>query len=680
MTFVRPDTTTVPNPRAWGYGVSFDDGTNKTYFQLTSPAAEIVTAPQQAPRVQTEQGAEDFRDDFGQTYSRSDLSGGEGLDFLHEPGRANAERRFWSSRGVNPFLDFPGAVYAVEMLPEMETLVAVGFGDNIEGKGIALLGDQAFVPSGTAWDGQGAGDHILVVDDITATTPVITYENPWHGGTVGNTSDIVELNGEVYVAANGSILGIKKRDSVGTWTQWSDFDGDFVWAIKDRIISTDLDGLLVEPQPGAGPHTTIKDTGSPEARFTQVGDLGLVIAAATLNGRIYFFEDQSGTLTEVGLYQLPATEIATAFVTVGDIVFMATIETVDEPAAIYGRTRVYTASLSQQAGNYTLADLQVVWELEPRDNVTPYPASQANRFTITDFEATGDSVYWGIGINTVNGSFPTENERVQLFRYFLPTGGVAQWLEFVGNDLAVGFLNSGTRPVVTPAQTLIVCTGGIFRKRPDGRVVATGYLIGPAADFFTASPKQWTEARLVFQQTLNNTDVLELSYSTDPEALLDAAHSSWVEAIDAAPVTQPGYSADGSYEEVVKTLSGVTGRWLMAKVDFARIPAGIQGPKLRSFSFRAFPPAEQDRIVRLRVNVSDHIEAPNRKPIHAKGFGSYMYGLLQEYEGQDVTLELLEPGLTVVGQVTSIESPIQEVSERGSTTLVSVVEVRGRVA
>ena len=64
----------------------------------------INTAPLQAQAIQTSETPEDFQQEFGQIYSRTDFSGGSGLDKAHKRDAGeSALTRFWDSKGVDVF-------------------------------------------------------------------------------------------------------------------------------------------------------------------------------------------------------------------------------------------------------------------------------------------------------------------------------------------------------------------------------------------------------------------------------------------------------------------------------------------------------------------------------------------------------------------------------------------------
>ena len=82
-----PTSSQVSRPLAWGYEASINDGITDVLLRLaTAPGRELslTTAPVSAQQINTSQIPEEFRAEFGQSYGRSDFSGGQGLDQAHQ--------------------------------------------------------------------------------------------------------------------------------------------------------------------------------------------------------------------------------------------------------------------------------------------------------------------------------------------------------------------------------------------------------------------------------------------------------------------------------------------------------------------------------------------------------------------------------------------------------------------
>ena len=117
-----PTSSQVTRPLAWGYEASISDGITDVLLRLaTAPGREfsLTTAPLAAQQINTSQVPEEFRAEFGQSYGRSDFSGGQGLDQAHQRTQGkNDYKRFFDSKGVDVFkyAGEKGEQYKLELL------------------------------------------------------------------------------------------------------------------------------------------------------------------------------------------------------------------------------------------------------------------------------------------------------------------------------------------------------------------------------------------------------------------------------------------------------------------------------------------------------------------------------------------------------------------------------------
>ena len=117
-----PTSSAVARPLAWGYEASISDGITDVLLRLaTAPGREftLTTAPLAAQQINTSQTPEEFRSEFGQSYGRSDFSGGQGLDQAHQRTQGkNDYRRFFDSKGIDVFkyAGEKGEQYKLELL------------------------------------------------------------------------------------------------------------------------------------------------------------------------------------------------------------------------------------------------------------------------------------------------------------------------------------------------------------------------------------------------------------------------------------------------------------------------------------------------------------------------------------------------------------------------------------
>ena len=146
---------------------------------------------------------------------------------------------------------------------------------------------------------------------------------------------------------------------------------------------------------------------------------------------------------------------------------------------------MYRAELVAADDLYVLANRRLIKEwVEDSINTTP-----------TSMFTSRDSVYIGVqeGTNEAN-----------LWRYYLPTGGLARDLQ-----------TTGTGPISGITQTngmFVMISMGSDVYKEQSTYESEGYLVTSAADFFTAESKQFVGAEISTFSLPSNTSV-ELYYS-----------------------------------------------------------------------------------------------------------------------------------------------------------------------
>ena len=112
-----------------------------------------------------------------------------------------------------------------------------------------------------------------------------------------------------------------------------------------------------------------------------------------------------------------------------------------------------------------------------------------------------DSVYIGI---------KEANNETNLWRYYLPTGGLARDLQTAGNSFVTGIVQSNGK--------FVICVSGSDVYIETSTYESTGYLITSAADFFTAEAKQFVGAEVSTKELPEETSV-ELFFTNNFEAV-----------------------------------------------------------------------------------------------------------------------------------------------------------------
>jgi len=609
---VLPSPANTSEPQAQGYGANLDD----LYLRFAvGPGRQmnVNTAPLQAQAIQTSETPEDFQQEFGQIYSRTDFSGGSGLDKAHKRNASEMDfSRFWDSSGIDVFSGKQvGQEYNVSLLKSTEEVVTSSETN--------LLMQEL---DGTVYFADGE-----VLKKIT--TPLTGSSSTDGTPSAGNDiTGLAVLGTRLYIVANGAIV---YRASSGSYSAYnSDQTYDKIWSIKGRIVASSTAGVLYDVSGGTDSAIATLPTGR---TWTDMCDAGAVGLATATDGYIYSFADESSTLALKGQTFVEG-EVPNAIDSAQGIIFYGTYE-----STASGKIgRLYRSDITNSNNLYVLANSQLIKQWG--DGTTTLDQAPYR------IVSTRDSIFTGI-IDSAS--------KTNFWRYYLPTGGIARDLEFGESGVVKGIAVYSDRLFAT------VSGGGIYRETTN--YVTTGYIITALADFFTSEDKQWVGAKL------NTNDIssgsIKLSTSTISTDIKDSAATTWQEQITLN-------SGRGGEEEVMNL---VDGRWIAGKIEITTDDIA-QSPELLSFAVRGYQ-LVNDIIVEMPVNISDHIERPYRKRIRVNGQGELVYQALRNKEGQNVQLEIYRPDTLLRGIIENVSSPIEELSPRGSVTVYCLVRFRG---
>ena len=623
-----PTKVNVARPEAWGYDALIEYGptdAESLYLRLAvgpGRPMQFQTVTEIEQGVDVSDNPEDLRGESGQSFSRSDFTGGEGLDRAHRRGGTDSDwSRVWDSRNVRVIASQAGASAEIQL---SRTDEAIRTPDGTYFRPLVVTDAGVLYAVVTA---TGAPTAIDRSANPTATSPSWTTENP--GGS-DDILDLAVLSDVVYAARETG--GIRQRN--GSWASWSDLAAVRIWGVKDRIIAKAAGGLY-EARSGAG--SVLIDS---NVFAVDVIDAGDHILVAALDGNIYSYADESGTLTLVSQTRLEG-EFPFSLAFTQGLVFVGTST---RTTAASGTGRLWRGILI----GGRLREGQVIRKWNRVGSVP------------TSLVATRDSVYCAVQ-NHSSGDVG------DLWRYDLTTGGM---FSEVSTNIAVQGVDAmaavwdttylDDEPVVFWCSII-----GLYRHAKT--YASSGYLISPLADFFNAGKKTWVGARLDADLPTDTQTVL--AYSTDPAAIEDDGHASWTDVITATPAA-PGDSTEFP-------LTNVESRYVAAKLTLTPNGGATATPTVRAFALRGLPlDAEIDYAI--PVNVSDRLELPHRKPLTVNGVGDAVYEQLQAIRGKAVTVTLLRPDEVVKGQIRSVAVPIQELPQRGSPTVYAQVVIRGQ--
>ena len=609
---VLPSPSNTSEPQSLGFEANLDD----LFLRFAvGPGRQmnINTAPLQAQAIQTSETPEDFQQEFGQIYSRTDFSGGSGLDKAHKRNAGeNDFAKFWDSSGIDVFSDKAvGQEYKVSLLHATEEVLT---------SSETNLYMQEL--SGVIYYADGA----VLKKIATPLTSAVTTDGTPSGGN--DITGMAVLGTKLYLVANGAIY---VRNSAGSFSSYNaDNTYDKIWSIKGRIVASSTAGVLYDVSGGTDSVMKTLPSGS---TWTDMCDAGAVAMATADDGYIYSFADESSTLTIKGQSYVEG-EVPNAIDAAQGFVFYGTATN-----TVSGKIgRLYRAEVTNANNLYVLVNNQLIKQWG--DGTTTLDQAPYK------IVSTRDSIYTGIKDTA---------SKTNLWRYYLPTGGIARDLEFSEGGIVEGI------SVFSDNIFATVSGGGIYRETTN--YVLSGYIITALGDFFTSEKKQWVGAKLNTNSV--STGEVKLSTSIIPTDINNTSANTWEEQISIN-------SGIGGDEEV---MSLVSGRWIAGKIDITTDDP-TKSPGFLSFAIRGFQ-LVNDLVVDIPVNISDQIERPFRKRLKVNGQGELVYQALRNKEGKNVQLEIYRPDTLLRGIIENVSSPIEEVSSRGSVTTYCLVRFRG---
>ena len=608
------------NPKRKGYDFRVD---NQLYRSAVGPGREMTIQSSDVAdgNVNVRQNPEDFTSNIGRIYSRNDFSGGSNLDTAHRAnGKPTDITRFWDSQGVDVFNNDLGKGYNVQLLHTTEKEQALASAVSH----MAVVGTNIFVSDDeTLYKSTDGGDNWSVQsENLTAGYQIKGL------AAHGNSLYITANNGS---AGEIELLPDADESSPGSSTQkMSAAVYDKIFSVKGQLIVNIGNALhAYDGNTTVGSAIVTLPSGQ---TFTDVADVGAVILATATDGRIYAIKDVTGTFTANGQTELSSNEIPTCVAEVQGEIFYGTKEVQTSASKVIGR--LYRARLTASDNLYVLAERQLIKEWVTAVDTTP-----------KSMFVSRDSVYIGIKEAT--------NE-TNLWRYYLPTGGLARDLQTVGNGFVQGIVQSSGK--------FVICVAGSDVYIETSTYESTGYLITSAADFFTAESKQFVGAEVSTKELPDNTSV-ELLFSNNFEDLDTPGSANYERAINQV-------SGTGDTEVQIKPIA----RYIIGKLVLNS--DGVDTPKVKSLQFRALARPELV-VAQIPINISDRVERPGRTPIRVRELGDALYNELRLLEGDAVTLEIFDPNEIIRGVVESISYPVSSNAERGSVTQVAILTVRG---
>ena len=644
----------VTRPRAQGYGVSIKNDWFRVAPDNEVPI-NIYTRDSLAERTDFRGSPEENVLDIGYAFSRSNLTGGEGLDWW--PRQAGEREiptdpiRFWDSSNINIKRPDAGEPYKLELSPTWFEFWAPSLSE-VQDMGASR--DNLYIVGATAID------EVNRFADLGDTTPDNTASltgNPDQLAVgADNSVAVTMLPGNVKFKGSQTEIFLTVYDSAS--------DGDdveAVWYVKDRIVAARNDqtsaaqGELIEIAPGMGgtpaaptvtPIITTFDTF--EGECYDVVDAGHAIVASFSDGSIRSYVPQTDTaggtplLTVRGRTQVPVGEVVYKMGVNAGVLLVFTLE--ELPGTSLTTVRLYSASVLDERFDYVVGGLQLlrVWT----DTIETTPAYKKN------IVSSRDQVFFLMGeaANNVN-LWRMDMVTSGLFRHETLAKTDVEGLVFF--DSLLGWINN------VPSNDAV--------EFEDTQLATSGYLITPNITFGLNTPINWASFTIdILNLTTGGTEVV-FYRSTDPEAILDPNHASWTIV---STITDPAQSG------IETPITNTTSKQLALKLELTPSTNGLVSPLVNRTAVRGFP-EHRDWIVEVPINVSDMVEAPGRQPLRVAGHGDATHNRLLDLQGASTTLEVLDPPITLRGVVETILEPTHYVTHRGSQSRRCIVRFLG---
>jgi len=436
--------------------------------------------------------------DIGYSWARTELDGGQGLDWdprelpADAAAAANDVRRFWDSKNIDISAPPAGVPYAARLSNTFDTF---------DTGRLTNVGDIA-----------ASATHVFI-----ASLNTVHWYNGWDvAAHVGETDLGVEV---VMLAASQGDEAMAVTTDGALWYRTASGSAfakiaiehfEAVWFVKGRFVAFRDVGTgtneLGEVLPD-GTFTVFDTTGIYDV--TSVVSSGPSIVAAVADGTVRSYvpeqanqaDPTSVNLVIRGRTDMPKGEVPVTLGASGSILTILTLA--DDPEEVGVTARFYSAEALSSQYDYTVGQLQLRREwfttgevIDVTSNMTP----------------TRDAIFFAI---------TEEDTHTYVWRFDLVTFGLSR--HAIALDSAIGYavtMFDGKGAITNADDGLLYLAGDLFHL--------TGYLISPNLTFGLNTDIAWIASVLEATSIATPGASVELWRSTDPEAILDPDSPSWV--------------------------------------------------------------------------------------------------------------------------------------------------------
>ena len=644
----------VRHPKAEGYDVRIGTTHVRTAISPETPL-RYYTRDSLAQRQDQLGSIYENVLDLGYAFSRTNYSGGEGLDWdprelsIEQATQALDQISFWDSRNVNIIRPKGGDQFTVDLANlAIQSLATLG------GPPVSQAVSSSFwyVAFGSTVERRDDADDSVATDTFSFPADVVKV-------VTGPTDEVAVLlvDGTVHIKPGKSDVFDEAYDAVPA----GEFPIDDIWYVKQRfmVVRTDPTEPSADTEYGELVLDTQGTVIAPEVDGTFVlldtlhGTItdcissGPAILASDSDGHIRsYVTELDGTtnlpvLTIQARIEMPKSETC---VTMGDSSGTLIFVTKSQRDFVGNfRLRLYRAEVLPAQFNYAVGQIQFLREwsdvVDDLTGINSWMWITRDLIYFPIFEGDGISYAW---------------------QFDIVTGGLVRAFA-MGPSTAFAPIVFQSQPfwIQTESPNVLFTLTSIVRQE--------GYIITPNISFGLNTDINWISSVIEVTQIPGGTAV-ELWRSTNPVAILDPDHESWVLERRIQDLVQSG-------EDV--PMSQVTGRTLALKLVLVGDSADpTETPKVSRIGVRGLP-VHRDWIVEVPVNISDIIEVPFRRPVKVPNYGDFVHLILLSLQGKHIDLTIIDPPLLFRGIVDNLMEPVEFVSDRGSTGRYCMLQFRG---
>ena len=638
----------VRHPKAEGYNIRIGQRWFRTVANH-STAIQIGTRDSLAERIEQDGSIYTNVLDIGYAWGRTDLSGGEGLDWspreiaLEQNQTALDEIRFWDSNGIETSRpDTAGEQYSLR-LAQVERdwggvvvdPVDLGTSDDF-----IYIADGDTVSWYDSWENPVAvgsavpsvGDRIVAIAVAPNDTVMATVED-------GNCYVKTPASPTFEIAYNTGVPPTH-LDAKGVWY----VNGRFILTAYDDEESSQLWELAWDGTDWV-PDAEIDTATSP---FWSVVESGPAIVSACGDGTVRTY---TPTDDDISLSLLPRarTTVPTGETPIllganaGVLLILTTTDRIENDRQ---ELRLYQAEVLDARFNFVVGQLQLKRE---------WLGAEHEALVTRNMTNTRSDIFFFVKEERQGILYES------LWRFDVVTSGLTRQASLLDIDLNGIVIFNNSHGAIDFANARIVVGDKDLHQ-------TFGYMIFPNITFGLNTDIAWLTTIIEAHDLVDQGAQIELLRSTDPEAILDPDHPSWVLV---QRISAPG----GQSLEI--PLVNLKSRTISLQLRIASSQQNTLSPKVTRIAIRGIP-AHRDLIMVVPVNVSDYVSVPHRKPSRVPGLGNDLHTEMLDLVGSNVEALLIDPPLLFRGIVNNVSEPIEHLSNRGSVTRHCLVEFRGQ--